>query len=875
MHQPGYFSEHGGPADVAPRSCYAVGSRMVASAIVDVNAFPLTSPTALALPSSESSSSDLSPAEADHLLSYIPFFGRLFSNRQKEEKGDRHIAAEAASCLCAPSLSSLLPNANACRLHGNVYLTAWRDNTVFCYVIPEPPSPFLPTSSSCRLPTGLPHVRTFYFVHSDAIKLARVLPEYGFLLVYAPKDEPYNPLSPGEDNLFLIQYAASEEEKYMSFSSNSSSETARCEAADDNTQPRCGGAPPTVSSPFAAFSSSASFQADSALNLSPLPIRQVFSIPEPAYPVVLVDSCPSGLFLFAADMTKHRACFFLLRAELLAAFLARTKDSPGGTSHLSAETPNEFEKSSNSKELSAVSGTSVEKESGSAFNGEPRISPVNGARGDSKAQGEIKTACLREAKAAENAGYPAPQLFGFERLPESHLLVEFFPLLPSTPTAFFLDRMRDRFFLAGFDASEGRAWLGVARFDSLLQARDTPDEVSDKGPRRFRFRDEEEVLEEVAQRGTFYEDSAGEEVRPGQNGTSVRPSVSFFPALSRLRLAAKIAASGRRRAAEENQLVNSPHPQSPRQSTVPGDEGESQGVRSRRDTSEGSVSKGDTAGLQQQASTEEAEQGDDLDEAWGCRFYRPVAVCEMARLIVSHANQIQKEEQVAQQETKQNSFFCRARWSDYERVRNNAEMEHAGFGADKNPPKPLEEDVEVTDIALSADGRRLALSFSSLEILILADQEECDRLKKNKHDSQGDRRGGHRDSVDSEENCAGLLLPWLYIPAHFIWHLRCTAALGQGPWKPGELPGAVALPEKKTGKYPCPLVASLRQTGAHVQLPQALGCTFVGNSRCEGEETGYQEQARGNAGDVLLVTVGIKASWDHNRGLWGFDSGEH
>ncbi|KYK67837.1 hypothetical protein TGPRC2_236930A, partial [Toxoplasma gondii TgCatPRC2] len=840
----------------SPAQSYAVAARVVASCAVDLQAFPLASRTSFAIPRTSSSI----PAEVS-FFRRLPLIGRLLGpargrvSSPEVAAGPGSAASLPASPLCCPELSSLLPNSHVCRWRNQVCVTAWRDSTVYCYVLPVPSSCFLEEGGKTRQPRRAS--ASFYYVHEQPVGLARLLPEHGLLLVAGNLDECS--LNSASGDVFLLQYDTA----YL----HSSSEPSSVHRSKDNA---LSSSRPSIASPFQAFKVCplrplSEVDSASTAEQVPLRIKRRFRIAAPIHGLSLAVSSHAGLLLFSASVRKKKASLLFLSGEAIEDLKAACDEA-------------EASKESVTRDAAAASEAEA-----------PAVCP--------ESEDRKETGGAAAVEAAPGWSFPT------ENVPFSFCTSEHLPTLPSAPTAYALDRRAQRFFVGGFDAEEGRVWVAVTNFCRL---RPELDEEDYNDPQKLRL--QRAFLEEQPQ--SVAED---EELEP--NTELDRPFVLLLPLLSCLRYAAKVAASLKRKSLQsdaEKLAEASLREQKPEASF---------GLRHAHE-SPPEPAEGETTVLSF------------LDEPWGAQFYRPVAIAELRSLLTldveetfSSRQEAASAERLPDEEVETfllshdpasaRGYSCSQPLSSFPKADSDSRTLPRRSAKGRLRPSPkLEQDeaVDVVHIAVSRSGRRLAVTLSTCEVLILVRNEgkspvgsahvgdatagrtekpaELPRQTPPQNSQRPAPLGNPEDkataapprpSATSEETYSASTvqpdhasdpatapyLPWLYLPAPLVASLRVSMSLGRREVRNGSEPlakptvlQAVSSPSETCVKDRFSLVSSLQRYPEYEGLSGLLGCAFSSAAA-----PGRSEE---DAEDVLLLVLGVRASRERLQGLAGF-----
>ncbi|CBZ54655.1 conserved hypothetical protein [Neospora caninum Liverpool] len=857
--------EENGEAPKRSHSQYAVAARLVASCAVDLQTFPLASPTAFAVPRPS-----CAPVEGS-LFSRLPLIGRFLVLTQGTEAGspgetagrlDAGSASLSASSLCCPELSSLLPNSHVCRWRNQVYVTAWRGSTVYCYVLAVPSSCFLEDEEK---PGQSPTAAATYYTHNQPVGIARLIPEHGLLLVAGILDE--NDLDPDSGDVFLLQY-----DNVDLDSSSQSSSSNRFENALVSFSPSV----PSPFQDFKVFFPPSETDCGSTSEPVPLRIKRGFRLAAPIHGLSLAVSCQAGLLLFSADARKKKASVIFLSDDALED-LKTDADATGSA---------------------------------------PETAPRHAAARLAASEAPPVAECEDRGETAGAAGDEPPRpSFPTENVPFSLCTSEHLPTLPSKPTAYALDRRAQRFFVGGFDAEDGRVWLAVTNFGHL---RPELDEEDYQDPGKLRL--QRAFLEEQARR-------LAEDDETASTAELDRPVVLLFPLLSCLRYAAKVAASLKRKAAQ-----NLAEKASPERSMEPKPGEASWGQR--------------LAGAPPPGAADERDYqvSSVLGEPWGAQFYRPVAVAELRSLLnldVEETFSSGREGLPSGRPTVDDEAATLLLSHDLASARGyscsghspSRSLSRAGGASHALPrnaspdgrlkPSPqLEQDeaVEIAHIAVSRSGRRIAVTLSTCEVLILVKNDGVSPVvaragdaspgraenptafprQKSPHMHQAPPLGAAKDKAATAPPCLSAagqetylatvpdaasdpssapFLPWLYLPAPFVTSLRISASLGRREVRPAPellasaLPRSVAAPPAKSGvENAFSLASSLQRFPDYEGLSGLLGCAFSsapGAGRSEKDEQGSSPEE--DAEEVLLLVLGVRASRERLRGLAGFE----
>ncbi|KFG62391.1 hypothetical protein TGRUB_236930 [Toxoplasma gondii RUB] len=840
----------------SPAQSYAVAARVVASCAVDLQTFPLASRTSFAIPRTSSSI----PAEVS-FFRRLPLIGRLLGpargrvSSPEVAAGPGSAASLPASPLCCPELSSLLPNSHVCRWRNQVCVTAWRDSTVYCYVLPVPSSCFLEEGGETRQPRRAS--ASFYYVHEQPVGLARLLPEHGLLLVAGNLDECS--LNSASGDVFLLQYDTA----YL----HSSSEPSSVHRSKDNA---LSSSRPSIASPFQAFKVCplrplSEVDSASTAEQVPLRIKRRFRIAAPIHGLSLAVSSHAGLLLFSASVRKKKASLLFLSGEAIEDLKAACDEA-------------EASKESVTRDAAAASEAEA-----------PAVCP--------ESEDRKETGGAAAVEAAPGWSFPT------ENVPFSFCTSEHLPTLPSAPTAYALDRRAQRFFVGGFDAEEGRVWVAVTNFCRL---RPELDEEDYNDPQKLRL--QRAFLEEQPQ--SVAED---EELEP--NTELDRPFVLLLPLLSCLRYAAKVAASLKRKSLQsdaEKLAEASLREQKPEASF---------GLRHAHE-SPPEPAEGETTVLSF------------LDEPWGAQFYRPVAIAELRSLLTldveetfSSRQEAASAERLPDEEVETfllshdpasaRGYSCSQPLSSFPKADSDSRTLPRRSAKGRLRPSPkLEQDeaVDVVHIAVSRSGRRLAVTLSTCEVLILVRNEgkspvgsahvgdatagrtekpaELPRQTPPQNSQRPAPLGNPEDkatsapprpSATSEETYSASTvqpdhasdpatapyLPWLYLPAPLVASLRVSMSLGRREVRNGSEPlakptvlQAVSSPSETCVKDRFSLVSSLQRYPEYEGLSGLLGCAFSSAAA-----PGRSEE---DAEDVLLLVLGVRASRERLQGLAGF-----
>ncbi|KEP63921.1 UNVERIFIED_CONTAM: hypothetical protein HHA_236930 [Hammondia hammondi] len=851
----------------SPAQSYAVAARVVASCAVDLQAFPLTSRTSFAIPRISSST----PANVS-LFRRLPLIGRLLGPSQGRVSSPEvaaglvvgSAASLPASALCCPELSSLLPNSHVCRWRNQVCVTAWRDSTVYCYVLPVPSSCFLEEGEKTRQP---PRASAgFYYVHEQPVGLARLLPEHGLLLVAGNLDE--GSLDSASGDVFLLQYDSA----YL----HSSSEPSSVHRSKDDapSSPR-----PSIPSPFQAFKvfplrPSSEVDSGSAAEQVPMRIKRRFRIAAPIHGLSLAVSSHAGLLLFSASVRKKKASLLFLSGEAIEDLKAACDEAAAS-------------KESATRDAAAAS----EAEAPTVF---------------SESEDREETGGAAAVEAAPGRSFPT------ENVPFSFCTSEHLPTLPSAPTAYAVDRRAQRFFVGGFDTEEGRVWVAVTNFCRL---RPELDEDDYNDPQKLRL--QRAFLEEQPQR-------VAEDEEPEPNTEFDRPFVLLLPLLSCLRYAAKVAASLKRKSLQNGaeKLPETSLRKQKREASV----GLRHACESPPETAEG-----------------ETTVLSFLDEPWGAQFYRPVAIAELRSLLsldveatFSSGQEAASAERFPDEEVETfllshdpasaRGYSCSQPLSSFPKAGSDSRTLPRRSASGRLRPSPkLEQDeaVDIAHIAVSRSGRRLAVTLSTCEVLILVRNEGASpvgfahvgdatagRTEKptelpRQTPPQNSRRPSPlgnpedkattappRPSATSEETYSASTvqpdhasdpssapyLPWLYLPAPFVASLRVSMSLGRRevrnrsePLASPTVSQAISSPTETCTEDRFSLVSSLQRYPEYEGLSGLLGCAFSSAAAPgRSEEDAHQGRSEEDAEDVLLLVLGMRASRERLQGLAGF-----